>query len=270
VTGPRQRLADESGFTLIEVLAGMLMLAFVVAAGSVLFTHGNDSSITAQRESQLISVADQQIEAIRESVKTQGFSALAMNAVPAAGTNSTLSFDTATHTDPNDLVSASTGCGPSNAGYAIEANYDDTSEGPASGVTPWSGCTNTTSMVAEPLEVLSGGFVTPETTNVTVGTDTATVYRYVTDAYVGCSTTVGGCPTTTSGSVSSCTWPSSIASTTACSDARRVIVAVVLNNHGRYTIGQASPVYLSTIFTNPVPSNAPNSSVGITLGLQLG
>jgi hypothetical protein len=49
-----------------------------------------------------------------------------------------------------------------------------------------------------------------------------------------------------------------------------VIVAVVLNNHGRYTLGQASPVYVSTVFVNPLPSNAPNRSVGITLGVQLG
>jgi type II secretory pathway pseudopilin PulG len=263
-------LGGEGGFTLIEVLAGMLMLAFIVAAASALFVHGNDNSVAAQRQAQLINVADQQIEAIRAQVKTEGFAALAMSSAPLAGTNSTLPFDTATHTDPNDLVTASTGCGLSNEGYAIENNDDDTTEGPPSSLTPWSGCTITSASVTEPLEILSGGFVTPKTTGVAVGTDTATVYRYVTDTYVGCSTTVGGCPTTSSGSGSSCSWPTTTAATTACSDARRVIVAVVLSNHGRYTIGQASPVYLSTVFTNPTPSNAPNSSVGITLGLQLG
>jgi hypothetical protein len=29
-------------------------------------------------------------------------------------------------------------------------------------------------------------------------------------------------------------------------------------------------VYVSTVFTDPTPSNAPNSSIGITLGVQLG
>jgi hypothetical protein len=34
--------------------------------------------------------------------------------------------------------------------------------------------------------------------------------------------------------------------------------------------GADAPVYVSTIFTNPAPSNAPNGAAGITLGLQLG
>jgi prepilin-type N-terminal cleavage/methylation domain-containing protein len=264
------RLRAESGFTLIEVLAAILVLAFIIAASSSLFTHGSDSSVAAQRQAQMISVADQVIETVRQDVKTEGFAALAMSSAPSAGTNKTLSFNTHTHTDPNDFVTASTGCGSSNEGYAIEANYLNTAEGPPSGLTPWSGCTNTSSTVTEPLQILSGGFVTPKQTNVSVGSDTATVYSYVTDTYVGCSTTIGGCPTTTSGSVSSCTWPASTSSTTACTDARRVIVAVVLNNHGRFTLGQTSPVYVSTVFVNPLPSNAPNRSIGITLGVQLG
>jgi hypothetical protein len=54
-----------------------------------------------------------------------------------------------------------------------------------------------------------------------------------------------------------------------------VIVAVVMNNHGyatggRSEIGPNSPVYVSTIFTNPNPSNSPDNPAGVTLGLNIG
>jgi hypothetical protein len=170
-----------------------------------------------------------------------------MSSAPAPPSNSTLSDGSTAHTDHNDFVSSSSGCGSTNAGYLIEANYDSTSEGIAPGFTPWSGCTTG----AEPLVVQSGGIVTPKQTNVPVGSDTATVYTYVTETYVGCSSSLGSC-------------------TAAAGDARRVIVAVLPNNGGRYDIGQNSPVYLSTIFTNPVPTNQVNNSIGLTLGVNLG
>jgi hypothetical protein len=49
-----------------------------------------------------------------------------------------------------------------------------------------------------------------------------------------------------------------------------VIVAVVMNRHGRYNIGPSAPVYVSAVFTNPTPSNEPTNSLGINLGVQLG
>jgi prepilin-type N-terminal cleavage/methylation domain-containing protein len=276
--GRRERRArvSEQGFTLVEVLVAALLLTFVVAAGSSLFVSGSDASISAQRQSQLISVADQQIETIRQEVKTQGFDELAMSAAPATGSSVTLSYDSSTHTDPNYFASASTGCGASNEGYAIETNYDSTTEGPASGVEPWSGCTDTSSTVTEPLEILSAGFVTPQQTNISVGTDTATVDTYVTDTYVGCNSALGGCPSTSGGDVSGCSWPTSTSTSTACADARRVIVAVfyddagTFSNNGRSLLGTNAPVYISTVFTNPTPSNSPESAAGVTLGAQLG
>lgn len=275
----RPRLfTGEEGFTLIEVMVAVLMLVLIVSAATVLLVHGNNNSVASERNAQLISVADQQIETIRQQVKTKGFNALAMTSAPVTtGSSGTLAFNSNTPTNPNYFVSSGTGCGANNQGYAIEANYDDISEGAASGVVPWTGCTNTTTaptMVAEPLEILSGGFVTPAQTNVTVGSDTATVYTFVTDTYVGCTTAVGGtattCPTTTGGIISGCSWPTTTTASTTCADARRVIVGVVLNNHGSYVIGQSSPVYESTIFTSPTPANTPNTSIGLTLGLQLG
>jgi type II secretory pathway pseudopilin PulG len=232
---------------MLEVLVAALISAIIIGAGAELFSIGNDSSLGAQRQSALIAVADQQIENIRQAVKTGGFAALAMSSAPAAASNSTLSYSTTAHTDPNDFVSSSSGCGSTNSGYLIEANYDSTSEGIAPGVASWSGCTTG----AEPLVVQSGGVVTPKQTNVPVGSDTATVYTYVTETYVGCSSSLGSC-------------------TAAAGDARRVIVAVLPHNGGRYDIGQNSPVYLSTIFTNPVPTNQINNSIGLTLGVNLG
>lgn len=291
----RRLRSSEDGFTLIEVLVSILILVFVISAASALLAEGNQSSVAGERQAELISVADQQIEAIREEVKTKGYAALAMNAAPATGTNtylpysctafsgSTCSGTYTTHADPNDFAVARSGCGGSGEEYYIEANYDNTAEGqpedPAntsvSGVTPWSGCDSG----AEPLEIISSAslaFVTPQQTGVAVGADTATVDTYVTDTYVPCAT--GGtatCPTLSAGTVqsSTCAFPSvSSPSSTVCADARRVIVAVVLNNHGRYDTGPSSPVYVSTVFTNPTPTNdAPtNSSLGLTLGAQLG
>jgi prepilin-type N-terminal cleavage/methylation domain-containing protein len=265
----------QDGFTIVEVLIAVLILTFVIAASSALFVHGSDESLSAQRQSELISVADQQIETIRQEVKTDGFDQLAMSAVPASGSGATLSFDSNTPLDPNNFVSSAGGCGASNEGYDIESNYDDTSQGPASGVFPWASCADTGSAVAEPLEVLSGGFVTPQQTSIAVGSDTATVDTYVTDTYIGCNTSLGSCPVTSSGTVSGCTWPSGTTASTTCADARRVIVAVVLNNHGyssegRADVGPNSPVYVSTVFTNPEPSNSPSNPAGVTLGVQIG
>ena len=242
----------ESGFTIIEVMVAAALGALVIGAGAALFAQSNDSALGSQRQSQLLAVADQQIEQIREQVKTNpaGFSALAMSAAPSAGTNSTLSYSNTAHVDPNDFVSSSTGCGPNNAGYLIEANYNSTTEGLAPTVSPWTGCATG----AEPLVIAAGGIVTPKQT-VTLGSGTATVYSYVTDTYVGC---------TTAGGLGNCS--------SATGDVRRLVVAVVPGNGGRTTnnIGPNAPAFVSTIFANPVPTNQVNSSIGLTLGLSLG
>lgn len=276
-------LSSEAGFTLIEVLVAAVMLVLAVSAATVMFADGNDTSVAAQRDSQLISVADQQIEAVRDQVKTEGFNALAMNTTPSALPLAYryTSYSSTIDTDPGSFVVSKGGCGASNEEYDIEANYDDTSQGQPvdpentsqNASLPWSGCDSGT----EPLEIIPStalAFVTPQQT-VSVGTDTAIVDTYVTDTYVGCNSglSTGTCPTTTGGSIAcaAASFPTvaSPASTT-CSDARRVIVAVVLDRHGRYDIGPSAPVYASTVFTNPTPSNQPTNSLGINLGVHLG
>jgi type II secretory pathway pseudopilin PulG len=279
------RLASqEGGFTLIEAVIAVLLLVVSVIAISTLFLTGNDSSLAVQRQNQAISVAQQQIEKIRAEVKTDGFDALAMSSAPVAMASPPATYASTIEPDPFDFVEPSSGCGSSGEEYVIESNFDNTAEGPpvnpentsSLGLDPWYDCTDSAAQVGEPLEILSGGFVTPQQTGVPVGTDTATVDTFVTDTYVGCSSTVGGCPAvnTSTGLVGSaaspCSWPSSTSASTTCADARRVIVAVILNDHGRYDTGPSAPIYVSTVFTNPVPSNQPSSSIGLSVGAQLG
>jgi hypothetical protein len=72
----------------------------------------------------------------------------------------------------------------------------------------------------------------------------------VTQATVPCTTSLGSC---------------------AVDDVRRVIVAVLLNNaSGSKALGPNTPVYMSTLVSNPIPSNQPNSASGLRLGLNIG
>ncbi len=283
-------MRSDRGFTLVEVLVAALLMSLIVGAMAAMFLHGSDASVATQRQSQMISIADQQIENIRGQVKTSGFNKLAMSGQPAAlpGTITNSSYSSTLNADPNAFVKSVTGCGSSNEELLIESNFNNTGEGvplnPAntskSSLLPWVSCTNTGTLtgtgaqIGEPLQILSNGFVTPQQ-SLTVGTDTFVVDTYVTDTYVGCNSSgLGNCPTTSSGSVSCGSWPSTTASTT-CGDARRVIVAVILkqpgySGHARYDFGPTSPVYVSTVFTNPSPSNEPTSSIGFTIGGTIG
>lgn len=249
--------------TLIEVIVAAALATIVIGASAALFATADKSALGSQRGAQLLAVADQQIEKIRQEVKTNasGFSGLTMSCdpsnttcvpVPGSGVNGTLSYNTHVFTDPNHWVSSSSGCGSNSEGFLIESNWDSSNEGALSSVAPWTSCPTG----AEPLVVAGGGIVTPYQT-VTVGTGSASVYEYVTDTYVGCAgstvnSSLGACGSSTN------------------SDARRLIVAVVPDNGGSLDSGVNAPQYMSTIFTNPVPSNQVNTSIGLSLGLSLG
>jgi type II secretory pathway pseudopilin PulG len=285
---------SEHGFTIVEVLVAAVILILVAAAGTTLFAGGADSSVAAQRRSQMISIADAQIETIRSEVKTNGFAALAMTGAPSALNTTTIpnTAPAGIQIDPYGLATnlgSASSCGGSGWEYQISGNYDLTSGGTptvpstgASGVTSWQGC----GAGYEPLQIIGAGFVLPQQTltpsNDPAVTDTFVVDTFVTDTYIPCNP--GGsvsCPTVTSSGTGSAivqtvacpgpgSFPTTISSDTVCADARRVTVAVILDDHGKATIGQASPVYLSTVFTNPTPTNEPTNSLGLTLGLQLG
>lgn len=268
----RKGARSEAGFTLVEVIVAALILVLVVAAAASLFASGSKSSLAAQRHAEEIEVADQQIEQIREEVKTAGsFSNLRMQQSPVADT-SPPTVDGRISTDPNAFVSGS--C------FYIETNWDaPLSSGNAlSSVSTWPGCPTGAEPLAVSQPTSAATAVATPPRPVAIGSATGTAYTYVTYTNLGCNPGLVG--------ASSCYNPSSPAtacmSSTGCftplGDAMRVTVAIVLNNGGTNNtgsaaeddIGQNSPVYVSTILTNPVPSNQPNTSVGLSLGVGLG
>jgi type II secretory pathway pseudopilin PulG len=242
--------------TLIEVVAAALLLALIVGAVALQFVGGSNNSLASQRQSALLQVADQQIEKIRQAVKTNqyGFAALTMQQAPVGTTGNTLPSQPAVHTNPNDFVDS---CG----GYQIQKNYNNTSEGLET-VPQWTGCP----AGVEPFSVWSAASGIPQSASligppgsVPVGSGTANVYAYVTNTNLGCADLSG------SGGTANCT-----------GDARRVVVAVCYASsngtcQGRpYDASPTTPVFVTTMFANPVPSNQPNGRSGVFLGVQLG
>ncbi len=250
---------EQEGLTVVEVLVAALFLALITGASATLFANGENTSLATQRQTALLQVADKQIEAIRQQVKTSGFAALGMKVAPlsdplTSGANlSATNYNTSTtFTDPDHYV------GDAGACFRIRSDYTNDSTGSAgiaTGVGTYAGCT----AGSEPLVVSGAGGIVTHYQTVSVGTETAAVYAYVTDTNVGCNTglTSGGCYGT---------------GQTPLGDARRVIVAVVpvSATGGRYNVGPNSPQFAATIFTNPTPTNAPNASIGLTLGLTIG
>jgi type II secretory pathway pseudopilin PulG len=246
------RAREQEGFTLIEVLVAAFLTLVILGAMVASLAAGQNGSYAAQRESELVEAANQQLESVRQLVKLDGFSALALSSLPAAASSATLKFHSTTPLDPNSFV---TTCGATDA-YEIEANYDSTGSGLVSTLPAEAPCATAG---LEPL--ITGGQLSPAPTAVTIGGMTVNLYEYVTETSVGCNSSFGN---------GSCT-----------DDARRVIVAAV-DAQAQADCSSATtpnlcaqsgdaPVYLSTIFTNPTPSNANfDSSVGITLGVQLG
>jgi len=237
--------ADERGFTLVEVIVAMVVALLVIGAAASGFARNSDSADAAQLQSELLTVAQQQIEKVHSIVTQYGFDALALNATPPTPTDAVLPTDP---TDPDDFIRNHSSASPS---FLIETNYNATGGGQISSVVSNNG---------EPLEIdTTNGRIAPTVasnpadvnTQVAVGSGTATVYTFVTQATVPCNTTVlGGC---------------------AASDVRRVIVAVRTNTAtGAKQIGPNAPVYISTVFSNPIPSNQPSSATGLRLGLNIG
>lgn len=227
---------DERGFTLVEVCVAMLVMLLVIGGMATTFIQNSDSALAGQRQAQLLGVAQQQIEKIRNTVSRYGFSALALTAKPAAPSDATLPTSP---TDPNDYIKNWSSASPS---YLIEVNYNQST----------SGQTSTAPANGEPLAIdTTYGHLAPKVTGVSAGSGTATVYTFVTQASVPCNTAIlGGC---------------------AAADARRVTVAVLLDNAtSSKSIGPNTPVYMSTVFSNPIPSNQPSSAIGLRLGLNIG
>jgi prepilin-type N-terminal cleavage/methylation domain-containing protein len=227
VTKPNLRA--ESGLTLIEVMITLLISLVVIAATASFFAQANGSSLSGRRQVNLLSLAQAQIEKVRQQVKQSGFGSLAMIApLPAkAGPDTDPS-------NPTDFID-STG-----TKWEVEDNYDSPG----------------TILATEPL--LTGGVIVAKQTNVPAGAATATVYTFVTQVTDVCQVGLPASLCTAGG-----------ATTTTNSDVRRVIVAVQLNALGSRNEGPNTPQYLTTVITNPVPSDQVNNADGLRLGLNV-
>ena len=238
------------GFTMIEVVVGLLLAILTIGALSELFVSGSESSVATQRQAQLISVAEQQIEQIRQQVKTQGFDKLALSGQPQTSCASIPGTIPQNPTNPDDYVTCSGGTAQ---GYMIEVNYNGSSAGTPPDLTPWAGYpTGSEPLLIGGVSPLASttGFVTPYQSSVSIGSGTGEVYTYVTAVNANACTSV---------------------TATGCTDVRRVIVAVHLDQTAsRQDIGPNAPLYLSTIFARPVPSTQATQTAGLTLGVQLG
>jgi Tfp pilus assembly protein PilW len=224
---------NEHGFTMIEALVAMALALVVIGALAALFANNQNSSLATQRQSELVTVAQQQIEQLREQVKVNGFSALAMTSAPGASVDLT---------NPDYYVTDSA------KSYFIAANwnaFNGTTGGAAANIASYSGGISAGS---EPLCTSAAGVVAPTAQTVTEGSNTVQVWTIVTQ------TNVGVTPTTA----------------TPCSDdARRVIVAVkFVNPSTAKNTGPNTPLYVSTIFTNPVPTSQVGGAVGLSLGVD--
>lgn len=143
---------DQAGFTLVEVLAAMLVL--ILGLGFALDgLHGYvKASLGVQRTSQASSVAEREIETVRSlpyaSIALTSTVAHAASGAPVGDNNPD---------NPDYWVNSGT--------LRIAANYHDTT-------------VSADPVAAETL--LTGGSVVHMTTGVAVAGTTATVYRYVT------------------------------------------------------------------------------------------
>jgi type II secretory pathway pseudopilin PulG len=239
------------GFTLVEVIVALWIALLALGALVFAFANNDDSSLASQREITQLSVLQQQIEKVREVVPQYGFNALALSAEPAAPTASPLPNDP---TDPNDFF---TGHGTANEAFLVENNYNNTSEGvlsdtPSTGeplLDPNTGATGGQIAPVQCIDLSSGS--AGSCGSLAGGSDPyATVYTYVTQTNsVGCGGAAGSCN----------------------GDARRVIVAALLNNPSaptRHDVGPNTPTYSTTVITNPVASDQSNQASGLrVLGL---
>jgi prepilin-type N-terminal cleavage/methylation domain-containing protein len=247
---------DDQGFTMIEVIIAMFIAVIVIGALAVGFVGASDGVTSAQTETQLIAVADQHIEQIRQLVDADGFDALALTSNPAGPEPSTLPADPS---DPDDYVTgwsstypAATWT-PSSAtveGYLIESNFNNSALGTIDGGTTFSepllvnGAWNYTSGTTT-----SEGQV-PQTFTVTLPSgEVVTGHVYITATTVPCAAT------------------GTLLGTSCTGDARRLIVAVQDQSPAGRTDVPTAPEYTSTIIVRGEPANQQNLSNGLEVGV---
>ena len=233
----RARIHSDRGLTLIEVMVAMAIGITLVLGISTTIDHGVLNSLGHQRQASALSIAQSEVEKVRQTVAQYGFDALAMSGQPGAPGGGALAMSP---TNSDDFL---TGYGTSAVAFRIMESYHNTTLGVATG----------TPALGEPL-VVGGtvaypttGRVTPKTTGVTSGNVTATVYRYVTKRTEAC-TTAGACE----------------------GDSRRVTIVVIPTNAPGTSLQTKGPVYFSTVINNPVPQDEPGQpGTGLRIGVNI-
>jgi type II secretory pathway pseudopilin PulG len=233
----RAESRSEDGFTLIEVvMAAALAIITVLAIGGTL-SKSVFNSLGHQRQAATLAIAQREVEQIRQTVATYGFDALAMSAQPGSPSAGALATNPG---NPDDFV---TGSGSTRT-FKIMENFHDTSGGVAIG-TPSAG---EQLIVGGTSSYPTAGRVTPVSTNVTSGSVTATVHRYVTQRIEACAT-AGSCD----------------------GDSRRVVIAVVPTDNATTELQTRKPFYFTAVINNPVPLDAQSQSgAGLRIGVNIG
>jgi hypothetical protein len=245
------------------------MFAAVLIFGAVAVAMGdnNKSSLENQRQTQLLSVLQQQIEHVHQlftqNYATVGFAGLALSSNPAQGSDSTLPVSP---TDPNDFitpyvsnfVTATSGTAER---FMIEKNYNSTGEGTVDGG----------SRYAEELQVDPTNGKIPPLSYVDLATGTsylsqpsipagdpyASIYTYVTIAPVGVNASLSACPST-------------LGTGSTAADVRRVIVVAKLSQQsGNATLEPGLVQYASTLIGNPIPANQCQAASGLRIGVNI-
>ena len=232
-----RRARSQDGFTLIEVIVAAAIGLVIVLAISTTVDKGVLNSLGHQRQASTLSIAQREVEQIRQTVAQYGFDALSLSALPSAPSNATLSTSP---TDPDDFL---TGYGTAAVAFRIMESYHNTALGVATG----------TPTLGEPLVVggsttyPTAGRVAPTSTGVVSGSVTAKVYRFVTRRTEACLT-AGACD----------------------GDSRRVTIVVIPTNTPQTTLQTVSPFYFSAVITNPVPLDEPGQpGSGLRIGVNI-
>jgi hypothetical protein len=250
---------------LVEALMGALLSVLIAGAVAMGLVEGNDSSLATQRQTQLVSVLEARIEWIHQLLAqeytTTGFAAIAMSSDPEKPKDASLPRDPA---DPNDFIlhwnqsfkTKEKGEGSRDT-FLIEKNYNNTEQGIISGssangeeldVDPASGKIPTENFVDLATEKT---YSTKEAAAAS-GHPYAVVNTYVTLDTQDVSQVTGGCNT-------------NAATGSTAEDARRVIVAARYHPAGEGVLADSTPQYVTTLLTNPTPSNQCQNAEGFTI-----
>lgn len=231
------RIRSQDGFTLIEVMVAMVVGIMLVLVLLSTVDKGILNSLGHQRQASTLSIAQNEVEKVRQVVAQYGFDALALSGQPGAPGGGALATSP---TNPDDFI---TNHGTASAAFKVMESYHNTTLGVATG-TPASG---------EPL-VIGGsaaypaaGRVAPVSNSVSSGAVTAKVYRYVTRRTEACLTA------------------------NACDgDSRRVTIVVIATNNPSTELQPTTPFYFSAVINNPVPKDADGQpGSGLRIGVNI-